>query len=136
MRDFQNLLVHLQSVLKECDLPTIRTGGGLTFSGFSLQVTSDAPVDWFGYHIDRPDTVVYQIQDRILPEAPSLSRLKRLEPRRYERSFSLEENGFFDLGEREQMDLLKTFLLETVEFLRNLPPQDDQNTPSIPVLGE
>lgn len=137
-RDLQNLLVHLQMVLGECGISIARSGGGLTFSGFSFQVEDGAPVDWMGYHIDRPDVALYQIQDRVLPKDCPLSRLKRLQARQYERSLSLSDSDFFELGEREQMDLLKTFLSETVEYLRSLPPEDESvsGEPFIPVLGD
>ena len=137
-RDLQNILVHLQMVLGECGLPIVRSGGGLTFSGFSFQVAEGAPVDWMGYHIDRPTLILYQIQDRLLPKDCPLTRLKRLQARQYERTFSLSDSGFFDCGEREQMDLLKTFLQETVDYLRSLPPEDESEIaePFIPVLGE
>ena len=132
MRDLLNLLVHLQSVLKESELPVIRAGGGLTFSGFSIQVAPSAPVDWIGYHIDQPHHLLYQIQDRILPNDCPLSNLKEIQPRRYERFF-LMEGSFFALDERSQMEELKRFLQETVEYLRGLPPQEE-NPPSLPVI--
>jgi hypothetical protein len=123
--------------LGECGLPIVRSGGGLTFSGFSFQVEEGAPVDWMGYHIDRPDVILYQIQDRVLPKDCPLARLKRLQARQYERSVSLSDSNFFDLGEREQMDLIKSFLSETVEYLRSLPPEDESvaGEPFIPILG-
>ncbi len=132
MRDLLNLLVHLQTVLKECELPVVRSGGGLTFCGFSIQAAPSAPVDWVGYHIDRPHHLLYQIQDRILPADCPLSDLKEIQPRRYERLF-LMENSFFTQDERSQMEELKRFLRETVEYLRELPPQEE-NPSSLPVI--
>jgi hypothetical protein len=124
MRDLLNLLVHLQTVLGECGLPIIRAGGGLTFSGFSIQVAPSAPVDWIGYHIDRPEVLLYQIQDRVLPEDCPLSNVKPLQARQYERAFHLLDS-FFILDESHQMTELKGFLQETIDYLRGLPPQEE-----------
>lgn len=136
MRDLQNLLVHLQSVLHDLGIPIVRSGGGLTFSGFSIQASREAPVDWVGYHIDRPDLIIYQIQDRVLPEDCPLANLKRVQVRRYERTLSLLEDRFFDLEEADQMALLAAFLLETIDYLNSLPPEDDDapTEPFIPVI--
>ncbi len=136
MRDFQNLLVHLQSVLQEIEIPITRSGGGLTFSGFSFQIENDAPVDWVGYHIDRPDSLIYQIQDRILPKDCALSNLKRLQSRQYERSLPLLEDAFFHQSERDQMETIAVFLRETIDYLKNLPPEDENQIPEpfIPVI--
>lgn len=137
-RDLQNLLVHLQTLLGECGLAVIRSGGGLTFSGFSFQVDKDAPIDWMGFHIDRPTLILYQIQDRALPKDCPLTRLKRLQARQYERTFSLSDSSFFDSDETTQMKLIKEFLQETVDYLRALPPEDENAPaePFIPILGE
>lgn len=136
MRDLQNLLVHLQTVLAELGIPIARSGGGLTFSGFSFQAHKEAPVDWVGYHIDRPEFLIYQIQDRILPKDCPLSGLKRTQARQYERTFPLLENDFFECREREQMDLIQGFLQETLDYLNSLPPEDDDSLPQpfIPVI--
>ncbi len=129
MRDLLNLLVHLQTVLKECELPVIRAGGGLTFSGFSIQTTPSAPVDWVGYHIDLPRHLLYQIQDRPLPRECPLSNLKEIQPRRYERVF-LMEDSYFALDERSQMDEIKWFIQETVEYLKGLPSEQESKSSS------
>jgi hypothetical protein len=137
LKDFQNLLVHLQTILAELNIPVLRAGGGLTFSGFSFQSKRDAPVDWIGCHIDRPHLVIHQIQDRILPRDCPLDRLKRLQARQYERTFSLSDNDFFSLNEREQMERLKNFLEETLNYLNGLPPEEEgESGPFIPVLGD
>lgn len=137
MRDLQNLLVHLQTVLGECHLPIIRAGGGLTFSGFSIQVAPASPVDWIGYHIDRPGMLLYQIQDRSLPVDCSLPGLKQIQFRRYERSLPLDD-PFFAMDERAQMDTIKQFVQQTVAYLKTLPPSEDEasQSPFIPVLPE
>jgi hypothetical protein len=136
MRDFQNLLVHLQTVLQESEIPVTRSGGGLTFSGFSFQIEKDAPVDWVGYHIDRPEFLIYQIQDRVLPRDCPLSNLRRLQARQYERALPLIEESFFYQDERAQMDAIAAFLSETIKYLRSLPPEDEDLRPEpfIPVI--
>ena len=136
MRDLQNLLVHIQTVLQEIGIPVLRSGGGLTFSGFSFQVDKDAPVDWIGHHIDRSELLIYQIQDRVLPKGCPLSNLKRLQARQYERTMLLNEDSFFFKSERDQMDAIAEFLTETVEYLRGLPPEDEDapTEPFIPVI--
>ena len=136
MRDLQNLLVHLQTVLREIEVPLTRAGGGLTFSGFSFQIEKDAPVDWVGYHIDRPDSLIYQIQDRVLPKDCPLSDLKRLQARQYERALIFTQETFFNQDERAQMDAIAAFLSETVDYLRGLPPEDEDHRPEpfIPVI--
>jgi hypothetical protein len=136
MRDFQNLLVHLQTVLAELEIPIARSGGGLTFSGFSFQSAKEAPVDWLGYHIDRPEFLIYQIQDRVLPKDCPLDGLKRTQARQYERVFSLLDRSFFDCDERAQMDRIKEFLEETLEYLNGLPPEDEDSLPQpfIPII--
>ncbi|MCA9438908.1 MAG: hypothetical protein KC978_24195, partial [Candidatus Omnitrophica bacterium] len=136
MRDFQNLLVHLQTVLQQIKVPVLRSGGGLTCSGFSFQVEKEAPVDWIGYHIDRPDFLIYQIQDRILPKDCPLSHLKRLQARQYERALPLALDTFFDRDEQGQMELIASFLSETISYLRDLPPEDEDARPEsfIPVI--
>ncbi|MCA9423862.1 MAG: hypothetical protein KC994_02245 [Candidatus Omnitrophica bacterium] len=136
MRDLQNLLVHIQTVLQEIGIPVLRSGGGLTFCGFSFQVDKDAPVDWIGHHIDRPEILIYQIQDRVLPKDCPLSNLKRLQARQYERTMELNEDSFFFKSDRDQMDAIGEFLSETVEYLRGLPPEDEDapTEPFIPVI--
>ena len=129
MRDYQNLLVHLQTVLQQLDIPTVRAGGGLTFSGFSIQIKPGSPVDWIGYHIDRPDCLVYQIQDRILPKPCRLSDVKRLQSRQYERTLKLTVESFFLRDEESQMDRIASFLTETIQFLNDLPPEDNDSPP-------
>ncbi len=137
MRDLLNLLVHLQTVLTECGLPIIRAGGGLTFSGFSIQVAPAAPIDWIGYHIDRPRLLLYQIHDRVLPSQCLLAQVKEIQPRRYERSFQMEDL-FFSLDERSQMEEIKKFLQETVDYLRSLPSQEEETSSGhfIPILPD
>jgi len=136
MRDLLNLLVHIQTVLQEIGITVVRSGGGLTFSGFSFQVEEDAPVDWVGYHIDRSEVLIYQVQDRILPKDCPLSNLRRLQTRQYERTLSLTEDSFFHQDERSQMDAISGFLSETIEYLRSLPPEDEDQRPEpfIPVI--
>jgi hypothetical protein len=138
MRDLMNLLVHLETVLDECGIRVIRAGGGLTFSGFSFQIKEGAPIDWLGFHIDRPNQILYQIQDRILPKDCPLSGIKRTQARQYVRVLLLRESGFFERNEREQMDLLREFVEETVSFLKGMPETDETDSgadPSfIPVL--
>ena len=137
MRDLLNLLVHLQTVLKECGLPVVRAGGGLTFSGFSIQVAPGAPVDWVGHHIDRPSFVIYRIQDRVLPKDCPLTHLNRLQARQYERLFHIERS-FFELDEDTQMSQLRQFVQETVDYLRGLPPEEEDSTqpPFIPIISQ
>jgi len=125
MRDLQNLLVHLQTALNEVGLPVLRAGGGLTFSGFSIQVEKKAPVDWIGYHLDRPNAVVFEIRDRALPSDCPFSDVRQIQTGRYERLFALNEADFFERSEREQMDLLREFIEETVRYLRGLPSEEE-----------
>lgn len=136
MRDLLNLLVHIQTLLANCGLEVIRAGGGLTFSGFSIQVAPNAPVDWVGYHYDRPKEVIYQIQDRKLADNCPLDRLKRLDQRRYERSFPLEDS-FFLGDEAGQIKLLEAFVRETVAYLKSHPEQGESasDEPFIPILS-
>lgn len=136
MCDLLNLLVHLQTLLAGIGLKVVRAGGGLTFSGFSLQVAHQSPVDWVGYHYDRPREILYLIQDRKIPADCPLSRLRRLDQRRYERSFLLEE-PFFSGDEKEQIDLLEAFIRETVSYLQTLPNDEEPSgdDPFIPVLS-
>jgi hypothetical protein len=135
MQDLQNLLVHLQTVLHELAFPIIRAGGGLTFSGFSIRVSPEAPVDWIGYHLDRPDVIVFQIQDRTLPDDCPLSDLKRLQVRQYERVYRMNA-PFFQMGAPEQMEQVRLFVQETADYLNGLLPEKEDAAPVavIPIL--